>query len=88
MGDGFFFSVLKIFCGGNFFLGPAVPRSHGFCRPDPNPNPKPNPNLKPNPEHAKHFVMSYPNPNLNPKPKPNPNLNPNSNPNPEHAKNL
>ena len=30
----FCFLVLNIFCGVNFFLGPAVPRSCGFCRPE------------------------------------------------------
>ena len=30
----FYFLVLNIFCGVNFFLGTAVPRSCGFCRPD------------------------------------------------------
>ena len=28
----FYFLVLNIFCGVNFFLGPAVPWSCGFCR--------------------------------------------------------
>ena len=30
----FLFLVLNILCGVNFFLGPAVPRSCGFCRPE------------------------------------------------------
>ena len=30
----FKFLVLNIFCGVNFFLGPVVPWSCGFCRPD------------------------------------------------------
>ena len=29
----FYFLVLNIFCGVNFFLGPVVPWSCGFCRP-------------------------------------------------------